>query len=168
MNLIRGKGKHNTDYGLKDFFKLYREISKSPVVYSKYSKVINDFNKEISRMIVEDSYEFRFPYRIGYLRIRKFKTKLKLDDDGNLKIKHLRPDWKATNELWNNNEEAKLNKKIVYHTNKHSNGYYFKWFLDKSTTNVKNMYVYMFYPCRNNQRFLSKTIQTEENVDYYE
>jgi len=168
MNNIRTEGKNNRDYGIKDFFKLYRKISKNPVLYKKYAKVISEFNKEISRAIVEDSYEYRIPYRIGYLRIKKFKTHFILDNNGNIKVNYLKPNWEATKKLWLENEQCKKDKKIVYHTNKHTGGFYFKWFLDKRTTNVRNMYVYAFYPSRYNQRLLSKTIKTKENIDYYE
>jgi hypothetical protein len=161
-----------SDYGIVDIYKFYKknQIEKGlPVIdESVFRKILKYHNSEICKSIVENSDEFRMPYRLGYIRIRKYKTRLKLDADGKLITSHLKPDWKATKELWRNNEEAKENKKIVYHTNKHTGSFYFKWFWDKRTCNIRNSSVYSILMSRANKRSIAQAVKNNEKLDYYE
>lgn len=161
-----------SDYGIVDIYRFYKknQIEKGLPVIDElvFRRILKYHNQEVCKSIVEESNEFRLPYRLGYLRIRKHQTKLKLDADGKLIKAHLKPDWKATNELWENNEEAKKNKKIVFHTNTHSRGYYFKWYWDKRACNIKNSSVYSILMSRANKRSIAQAIKNNEKLDYYE
>ena len=160
------------DYGIVDIYRFYKKNQKEkglPVIPElTFRKILKYHNSEVCKSIVEDNNEFRLPYRLGYLRIRKFKTKFKLDANGNLKVSHLRPDWKATKDLWASNEEAKENKKIVYHANNHTKGFYFKWYWDKRTCNIKNSSVYSIIMSRAHKRYISQVVKNNEDIDYYE
>jgi len=170
--MIRTEGKYISDFNINDIYKHYVEQqklkNKSALDRNIFGKILSYHNREVCKNIVENSGEYRLPYRLGYLRIRKHKTRIKIDANGNLKTEHLKPDWKATNELWSINEEAKLNKKIVYHTNTHSKGFYCKWFWDKRVCNIKNSSVYSLIISRAYKRLLSQTIKTNDSIDYYE
>ena len=164
--------KYKTDYNVIDMYKSYkskrRDSGKEPVTLSVYRKVLKTFNAEICKDIVHNSGEYRMPYRLGYLRIRKFKTRLKLDDEGNLVTKHLQVNWKETKKLWASNEEAKVAKKIIWHNNKHTQGYYFKWYWDKRACNITNSSVYSLVMTRANKRSIAAALKENENLDYYE
>lgn len=170
--MARSSNKYIIDFGIEDIYKSYvkdreekgRDIIPMPV----FRKILKHHNKEVVKNIVEFSDEFRMPYRLGYLRIRKFKQRLKLDPDGNLKTRHLQPDWQATNALWAKNKEAEKEKKIIWHTNVHTRGFYYKWYWDKRVCNIKNSTVYSVVMSRQNKRAISQAIKQNKKLDYYE
>lgn len=88
--------------------------------------------------------------------------------DKKVDTKGLRPDWKATKELWASDPLAKANKKLVYHLNKHTSGYYFKWYWDRRTSTVHNQFFFKFDPCRWNDRLIPKARTFGYLVDAYE
>lgn len=156
----RSEGKFKSDYKLKDIYKLYKEenFEGLQVEYSLYSKVLKDFNKLLVEHIIEDPEGIKLPLNLGHIRVRKSKVDL---------TKSLIPDWKATNELWDRNEKAKADKKLVYHLNEHREGYKYKILWDKSRAKVKNKTFYFFIPTRNFKRTLAKTLKTNLKIDYY-
>lgn len=152
---------------------MYKEyLKKDKLEYkidsSLYSKVLNSFNKKISKKIMKESFEYMLPYRLGNLRIKKYKPSIKIDENGNLDYKGLSPDWKATKELWKKDEDAKKNKKLVFHINDHSDGYNYKWHFSNYRSNCENRSVYSFIPTRTNKRTLAKLIKDEDFIgDFY-
>lgn len=164
--------KYKSDFNVLDMYRLYKnkckDSGKEPVGLSDYRKLLKEFNSKICKYIVEESGEYRMPYRLGYLRIRKFKGRLKIDPDGKLITKHLQVDWVATKQLWEENAEAKADKKIIWHTNRHTDGYYFKWYWDKRACNITNSSVYSLVMTRANKRSIASTLKQNENLDYYE
>ena len=172
--LKRGKGKVEVHYGRVDMYKHYNKSIEGKhdmyhVPYSDFSKVLNKFNKAMSKLILEEAYEYILPKRLGILRIKKFKPKLKLDEDGKLKTKFLPVDWKATNELWAINEQAKEDKKRVYYLNNHSDGYRYLWYYSTYRSALPNKSLYRFIPTRTNKRELASLIKdTNFKGDYYE
>jgi len=170
--MASNKWKYNIDYNIDDIYKHYhaKQIKNNKPVTEKiiFKKIINYFNKEICRNIVEKSVEYRLPYRLGYLRIRKHKTRLIVSPDGKLKTNHMYPNWEATKNLWKNNEEARKNKKIVFHTNDHTNKFYYKWYWDKRACNIRNSSVYSIIMSRTNKRLIAKAIKNNDKIDYYE
>lgn len=161
------KGKNPTDYGNKDLFNFYKKNYKNPIEESDYRRIIGQFNEEIAKLILEHAFEYRMPHRLGYVRIKKKSVILILDRDGKLKKNYLKVDWNATKQLWAENTQAAAEKKLIYHTNKHTDGYYFKWFWDKSATNVRNISVYKLIPSRKNLRTITHLVRTKEELDYY-
>ena len=170
----RGTGKVETHYGRPDMYKHYTKVTAGKrdmydVSFSDFSKVLNKFNKDICSLILEDAYEFILPKRLGIIRIKKYKPKLKLDDEGNLKTKYLPVDWKATNELWATNEKAKDEKKRVYYLNNHSDGYRYLWYYSTYRSALPNKSLYRFIPTRSNKRNLASLIKSDDfKGDYYE
>ena len=58
--------KIKVDCGRMDMFKAYSKNNKEDKLsYSTYSKVLNSFNKKISKKIMEESFEYIIPYRLG-------------------------------------------------------------------------------------------------------
>lgn len=170
----RGKGKVEVHYGRVDMYKHYiNSVEGKPdrfqVSYSDFSKMLNMFNKGISSLILEDAFEYILPKRLGILRIKKYKPKIQLDDEGNLKTQHLAVNYKATNDLWARDENAKNNKKLIYHLNNHSDGYRYTWYYSTYRSNLKNKSLYRFIPTRTNKRELSRLVKDPDfKGDYYE
>jgi hypothetical protein len=107
--------------------------------------------------------------RMGFLKIVKKKIRIQLNPEtGKLDTRYLKPDWKATKELWSKDQLAKEQKKLVYHTNKHTNGYYYRWYWDKRTSTAVNQLYYKFEACRYNERLISKAVKSGHLIDAYE
>jgi hypothetical protein len=158
---------HKTDFDSRYMYKVYRDSVKNPVTEAQYRKIVNRFNSEVTTLILEKSFEFRLPCRLGYLRIKKCKSSLKLDADGKLKTTALKVDWHKTEQLWKDNPEAAELKKVIYHVNRHTDGNYFKWYWDKSASSCVNIMVYKILMTRKNLRAIPKILRTNEEIDYY-
>jgi hypothetical protein len=168
----RTEGRYNSDYGIVDIYNFYKanqeEKELAVIPLATFRKLLKYHNNEVAKNIVEHSDEYRIPFRLGYLRVRKFKQRLKLDEEGKLKTRHLRANWEATNKLWDENPLAKESKKIIWHINKHTNGYYYKWYWDKRVCNFKNSTVYSLVMSRAHKRAIPQAVKNNENLDYYE
>lgn len=146
----------NTDT-LKECYKFYKQNLKyknTPlnVSYSLYRNICVDFNKEISKKILYEAFEFKVPYKLGKLRIKKFKM--------TLSKKKLRIDFNAT----------KKYGKTIYHLNDHSDNFAYRWFWDKSSILSVGKRTYSFEATRANKRAISPIIKNKEQllIDYFE
>ncbi len=157
-------------YGLNEAYKFYKTcVPENPLPYNLFRAVWEDLIGRVVVGIVEEGKDFTMPFRLGSVGIRKQKIKVKMNEDGSIDKRYLRPDWKETKELWKRDEEAKKRKQLVFHLNKHFNGYNCKWFWDKSTCAVKNQAAYSLTMTRENKRRLAQAIFDENlEVDYYE
>ena len=152
-----------------DKSKFYRNLvkdkdSKFHVSIAVWSKVIKDFNKMVAKKIIDENFEFKIPYRLGYLRIKKTAMPLNIRD-GKLNTTGLKPDWKKTNLLWEKDLDARMKKKFIYHDNRHSDYYYYRWDWDRYTVQLKNQHFYMFKPSRKNKVTLAENIRNK--CEYY-
>lgn len=175
------KNKERT--GLPEIYKYYknkfskRERESSAFIdYKKFSSVIKDFNKELSRMIIEDGIEFKIPLRLGYVRIKKYKKKPQLKPDGTLDKKNMSINWEATKELWSteypglNSHQLKEipHKPLLYHLNEHTDGYGFMLYWNKKGSNAINRSVYSMVFTFSNNRHMAKVLKGNCKVDYFE
>lgn len=107
------------------------------IEYSNYKEFFTVFFEEIGKAIIREKMIFKIPYRMGYISIRKKKTKF----DRRL------PNFKVFNETG----------KIVSHSNIHTNGYYFYFEWDKTSsyyTRFRNQSYYRFDVNRGNDRVI--------------
>jgi hypothetical protein len=156
-------------FGIRDIYKSYKSYSDNPLDYKQFLRIWEKFAERTLDDIILKGKDFVMPFRLGSLGIRKQKIRVKMNDDGTIDKRSLRPDWKATRELWERDEEAKNNKQLVFHLNKHFGGYNCKWFWDKSTCSVHNQTAYSLTMTRGNKRKLSAAIFDENiDVDYFE
>ena len=156
----RGRGKNNCQVKTKQFYKRYCNNIKEPISKKEFTDILSDINEAIIHEIIYDNYEFKLPCRIGYIRIQKKKTPY---NKAKLKV-----DWKKTNKLWAEKPEAKEKKQFIYHLNENTDGYYYRFYFSKFTSNLKNKSAYSFVPTRSNQRLLSSYLKENSDVDYYE
>jgi len=82
---MRRKKGNNADYGRLDMYKFF--IRSNPDLkdtsYRQYSDVMNACNKGLSKLILENAYEYIIT-GLGNLRIKKYKPRIKFDKDGKL------------------------------------------------------------------------------------
>lgn len=162
--------------GLWDAYKNYVKKTGVPRITRKeYVDICHLLNKKISEKIIKESLEFKIPYGLGFLGIRKTELKIRIKD-GKLQKCKMVPDWETTWKVWNeeykgltNAEIRKLpGKTVVYHTNDHSNGYIMKWHWDKHKVKVHNQRLYRFKPTKQNRLDLATHIKSDyKQNDYY-
>lgn len=179
------KEKENVNkVGLYDSYKFYKkEVGRNGVDKLLYANICKEFNKRISDKIIRKSFEFRLPYRLGFLRIKAVKQNI-IIKDGKIDTSRMGVDWKATWEYWNSiypdktRKEIKSipNKKLIIHTNEHTDGYYFRWYWDRRQSNVKNYTAYVFEPVKGGirddkyyygRKGVPKWVKSEDMNNYY-
>lgn len=142
--------------GLWDAYKFYKQkYPKSVIDRVTYVKICHMFNKMLSDRIIRNSTEFRIPNKLGFIRIKSFRPPLKVKD-GTIIPTRKSVNWEKTLDLWERlygtRDRAKLrdikDKKFVFHTNEHTNGYSMKWYWDRRTCNVINQNAYNFSPVK--------------------
>ena len=164
------------DKGLWDAYKHYKHKKVVPTIdRATYVKIVHDINKKISKAIIEESLEFKIPFHLGMLSIKKNKLKIRIKDGKLLKPKMV-VDWEASWKMWmednpglTHNEIKKLpGKQVIYQTNEHTNGYIMGWKWAKSMSRFRNSSVYMFKPTKQNRIDLGRWIKSgDRENDYY-
>lgn len=171
----RNKSNIEIHYGLSDFYKYYKKEYNNPVSYSIYSNIIKEINQFVSDAMIYEGYEFNFPNLRFTLAVVKNKHKIRLDKDGEPIIKWLPTDYQATKKLWKELYPDKTEEEIlqikdrprVINRNKHTNGYVYKWYFNKFSSNCINKSVYYFDTTRTNARNLAKYIKDKDFKDIY-
>lgn len=165
--------------GIKEFYKVYRKtIKKLPkelyntynVDRPTYSAIIKDYNKAVSKLILEEAYEYLIPNRLGVIRIKKYELVLKITDEGKLDKEktYLPTDWAKTLKMWREFPETKTQGKRVYFLNEHTDGHVYRWYYSKYRSNLVNKSAYSFIPSRDNARSLAALIKSDnKKIDYY-
>ena len=166
----RGPRKYKVDYGRQDILisyeKAYKGKPEFTISRSIQGKILNLFSSKVSEAMLTEAYEYKMPHRLGVIRIRKYMQKIRIDEDG--KLRGVNVDWKATLDLWEKDPTAKSNKKRVFHTNEHSDGYNYKWYFCNYSYAYKNKSVYAFCPSRDNSRRIAELVKDENFTgDYY-
>ncbi len=149
--------KIKSDYGMNDYYKSYKSKSEKPVSKEVYSSIVKDFNSHVRKKMAIKGTEYVFPFRLGKMELRKIKTEVKIDKDGNI-INKLPVNWKETNKFWEKNPEAKEKGIKIRYTNEHTDGYTFKIFYLRSKASYKNKSMYQMQFNRDMKRTLSKSI----------
>lgn len=135
---------------VRSSYKQYKETTTNEIVDSKtYIDYANEFNKFLAEKVIE-GYEITLPARLGTLSIIGKKQKIKVDENG--KIFGLAPDWVKTKELWDNNPKAKKEKKLLYHTNNHTDNTIYKFLWSKNRILITNKILYSLRMTRDNKR----------------
>lgn len=155
--------RNKSDYGVPDYYKFYTKKYKK-ISKTKYNSIITDFNTAVYNLIIEDNLVYQLPFLGFEILIKKDKRKPKIKD-GKL-INNVPVDWKATNELWEKDEEAKKKKLLVRYNNSHTSNYVFRIYFKKFKSSLKNRSLYKFKPIRQFQRALAKRINDPDKDNY--
>ena len=138
---------------LNHAFKFFKENnSKTNIDKKKYNSIAVTFFKLALKHLLSGG-EVRLPSGLGVLKIVKRKRDLN----------NLKPNWKATKDLWSKDDIAKENKKIVYHLNEHSNGFFYRFFWNRGK--IKNIRMYCFKPVKAAKRSLASALINDKK-DY--
>lgn len=163
MNTSRGgiENKIKIHYGTADYYKFYKEkYSKkyTEVSRKQYNDIISDANQLIADMITQEGIDFKIPFQLGVLGVRKYKPKVSLSEDGHL-INKLPVNPIETRKLWDTNPEAEAKKIYIRYVNKHTNGYVFTLYYFKNKAMYKNKKAYVLIGKRSLKRALAKSIK---------
>ena len=175
MYVGRGKNRIKPDYGIKDFYRYYKNNADNPLPYKTFVSIWKEAAKAIMRLVIYRNHDFSVPARLGSFGIRKLKVKIQVSEDGTVNKNNLAVDYKASWKKWMEQYPGKTAKEIakipgkkpVYHLNKHTDGYRFKFIWDKFTCNVKNQSLYSLKITRTNKQELVKAVK-KFKTDYYE
>lgn len=138
---------------LKDSFKTYLKFSDNPVDKNKYLKVSALYNKFLIEKALNGD-EIVIPL-FGTISLVGREQKARIEDG---KVVGLAPDWVTTKKLWKENEEARLRKQLVYHTNDHTEGVRYRWHWSKKNAMIENKSLYALQMSRANKRAVHKAI----------
>lgn len=136
---------------VKDFYPDYiKDREDWPIALDEktYKNLIIDFFQSLKDLLIKDVHEFKMPFRLGYLSVRKAE----------INHKRLKVDFKKTKEL----------NKTVYHLNMHSDNFYFFMHWDKYNSYCKftNASYYKFKLVRKAKREMAAYIK-QCNSDPY-
>jgi hypothetical protein len=146
------------DFGSGDYYKHFATTTgHDEIGRAIFGEVMRKFNDHVRGRISTKGAEYFMPCRTGKIELRKIKTEVKIDEDGNV-INNLPPNWKATRELWDENPAAKEKKIKIRYTNEHTDGHTFRIFYKRSKANFKNKTIYKMRFNRTMKRQLSKAI----------
>lgn len=184
-----GKHTYNVIRSNKCFIPFKNEFKDDCKKYNITLKIFNlilkKYYTEISRLIIEECFDYRIPFKLGYLKIKSFKLNLKIVN-GKLDKKKLTPDYAATRKWYMKNfpiecptyhsamlylRKLKLegkDRKILYHYNDHTSGYTYRWHWNKGFSSIINITIYKFIPIRRNKKAISDWVKkNNNNVNYY-
>ena len=135
MNKDKRVHRFKADYGLANYRKFYKKKYNSDISAKEYSSILRKFNRELTDLIVNESLTYTMPYLLFDISIKKIRRKPRIVDG---KLVNPNPiDWKRTNELWEENEEAREKKLLVRFNNFHSSGYVFRVYCKKFKSKLK-------------------------------
>lgn len=141
-------------YTIADYYVSYKNYIEQDTVYdipySTFRNIVSDYFKYIQQEVIEGSKEFKLLCRLGTLCIVKRQPK-------NFDSKSLRIDY----------HESKVQGKIVYFLNEHSDYYKFRLHWSKKESLLTNKTKYQFILTRANKRRLAQIIKNKEH-DYIE
>lgn len=141
-------------YTITDYYLSYKDYIESGTVYdipySTFRSIVTDYFKYLRDQIIEQSKEVKLPCRLGTLQIVKKQPK-------NFDSKSLRIDF----------HETKVQNKIIYFINEHSNFYKYRFHWSKRDSALVNKSKYQFVATRENKRRLAQIIKNKEH-DYIE
>lgn len=136
--------------------KIYKShVDSKFISIDQYKQIIHLFIKFLVKKLFSGE-EIQLPFKLGKFFVIGKEVKPSINPDG--KIKGLAPNWKETNKLWKEDEEARKNKIIVYLFNEHSNNIRYKFFYSKRRSTVKYKFLYTFFLTRKNKRTLASII----------
>ena len=135
-------------FNTRDSYIVYKNMSDNPINITQYVQINNQFMKFLMSKLFETG-EINIPERLGKLTISGKKVKVRIEDG---EIKGLAPDWVKTKELWDNNPKAKEEKKLLYHTNNHTDNTIYKFLWSKNRILITNKILYSLRMTRDNKR----------------
>lgn len=153
--LIKYLNKYKRDaYTIADFYLSYLNYIEHGTIYDIeykiFREILLDYFKFLRDELLEKSKSIKLPCRLGTLTIVKKLPKT-------FTSKSLAIDYR----------ESRLQGKLIFHLNEHSNYYKYRVFWSKKESMVTNKSMYQFTMPRDNKRRLAQIIKNREH-DYTE
>ena len=149
-NSIENKHSIKTSY---QYYKINTDRDKR-VKRDDYYKICSEFCRFLKDKILEGN-EVSFPGFIGTFYIRGRKQNYRIKED---RVRGMKVDWNKTYKYWNENPEAKKQKKPIYHTNAHSDSIVYRLHWDKHFR-LRNKDYYRFTMPKHTRRELAQLIK---------
>lgn len=177
--MLKSKNKIQIDYNANDIYKFYCKQTGNPkkLTQTQFTTITKGFFTIVVDKMIHNGYEMIFPKKMGSLRIEKFKPIMKLNEFGNLDKRKLVPNFKACKDLWSKlypnvdlSDIRKLHpdRPMIYHENKHTDGFRYRWRWDKRTCLNKIASIYKIDIARDNDRLLAKALKNPSLLlDFY-
>lgn len=176
----RGKQKVKNHFTVLVGYERYKENEAYPVSSKVYWSIHKEINTAILELLRREAFTYTLPEKLGRLRIKKYKQRLKLTEDGQIEWRGANVDYKKTWDYWRSKWPNLTDEEIlqippegrtkIYHTNFHTGGYRYKYFWDKGAATFAGKNCMTFKPVRSASRGLAAFLSSLEaiNVDYYE
>ena len=176
MNPVEGKWGITISGMYTKYLEKHKNNKDIVVDYKTYASIIKEFNSHLSDGLIKEALEFKMPYRLGKVRVKKFKQNIKIKENGEIYKRTMPVNWKKTKALWKDQypdmspEQIKKipNKQVIYHLNEHTAGYRCTLHWDRINSNVVNNRVYSIMFTFSNRRKLAHILQTDCKINYYE
>jgi len=167
MYVNRGHNSFKLDVGNNEVWKYYNKNYDVKVDRTKFFEIIREYNARLIDEMIFKNFDFRMPFNLGNLSIRKSKNQIHPTLNGTMYRNSTIIDWKATQELWAEMYPGKTmdeltyinNKKYVYHLNEHSLGYRYSFHWRKWSARVKNQSIYGFKLSKTNKTKIAQAIR---------
>jgi len=147
-------------------YRAYKKEVESPVELSLFIKLNNEFALFMTEKILNAKTVY-LPHGIGVIKVIGKEVIPKFDEESN-RIENLSVNWGATRKLWKENEEAKEQKKFIYHFNEHSDGVRYRFLWSRANMKCKNSNFYTFKPAKRMKQTLAKHIREGREYEVYE
>lgn len=149
------KHKITGSLGIYDSYKWIRKnkwlkIGQSLTEHQYYT-IIRSINKKLGQVLAS-GVDIKLPHQLGILEVRKTPSRLAIKD-GKL-VTNYPIDWKATVDLWYNDEEAYNNKTLIRREVKELYGIYY----NKSKAKYNNKKFFEFFPNREIKKALANNV----------
>ncbi len=136
---------------LRSSYTEYKKGCPKPVKLKDYLTLTSEYNKFLIEKVLEGK-EVTLPSRMGTLTVVGKTQNFKNGTAA------LAPDWVKTKVLWEKSEKAKAEKKLVYHTNSHTDGVRYKFLWSKKNVLVENKTLFSLRMTRTNKRAVHQKI----------
>jgi len=157
----RIKADYTSKYYIDYIFK--RLNKKYGLTYPDIAKIITEYHN-LAREDLAKGDPIYFKKQLGNLMLYKEKKEVSINEKGEI-INNLPINMPETFKLWRKKPELK-HKTYVRFLNKHSDGFYFRFYYQASKANYKYKYVYNFVFNTTLKKMLNKNIWNKE-VDAY-
>ena len=154
MNEINKLANKTASYTIPSFYNSYITSIETDTIYdvpyATYRQIVIDYFQYIRDEVIENSKEFKLPYRLGSISIVKHKPK-------HYNSKSLRIDY----------QETKKQNKLILLDNMHSDMYKYRLYWKKYEVLLTNKTKYQLVMTRANKRHLAQIIKNKIH-DYLE
>lgn len=144
------------------FYKLYkRDYENTKYTNGQFTNFIKDYYEQIRNIIINDAYTYEMFHRIGKIRILKYipyYIRQPFNQDGTVNTSGMSVDWVKTKKAWKDNPLTKKKGIYIYYENKHSDGYKYYVYWNKSKMNFTNNKLYSFEECRTFRTLMGQAI----------